>query len=111
MREKTWKEEARAHDRKMSQRNGNVPKLSPKQIKKIEQDREKAQKLRDVEGRNSNLEKFFSFDLDPLEYIKELVAQGDFGNRNEKLQLFTLMSLIKIQRALESPDLNKLSRK
>ncbi len=104
----TPQEEAIRHDREMDRRSGIEPGNTREQ-KEIIEKRKKEQELTEERTRNSHLEKFIAFDSDPLAHLKEMVAQGEYQDKRH--ELYTLMSLIKIQLALESADLNLLTGK
>lgn len=95
MKEPKWKKIAKAFDKQRDE-----PKLTPEQKEIIEQ-RKANQKLTNERTKNSHLEKFQKFNDDALTYLHFLVSQGDFTGKGEKTQLFTLMTLVKIEQGLK----------
>lgn len=96
----TPEQEARNFDREQDRKVGNEPELSTSEQNKIIQDRINRDKLRNDTAEQSHLQKFVKFNDDPLAYLHSLVAQGDFADRG-KTELFTLMTLVKIEQNLK----------
>lgn len=51
------------------------------------------------------------FDSDPIGFLKEKLSQGNYEGRDKKHNYLLLITLVKIQNALESFNLNLKSRK
>ena len=92
-------EEAIRHDREMDRRSGIEPGLNTREQREKIKEKKKEQELSDESIKNSHLEKFVKFNEDPLAYLYSLTSQGDFADRG-KSELFTLMTLVKIEKSL-----------
>lgn len=106
----TPEEEAIAFDRQTAREAGNDP-LTTKEVKEIMEQRKADQKLSDENTKGSHLEKFVAFSNDPLAYLHSLVSHGDFTGKGEKIQLFTLMTLLEISKSLKELVLTLKAKK
>lgn len=103
----TPEQEAKAFDRK---RFGDDAELTPEERKK---QKERINNLQSGEdkAKEDRLNAVADFDTDPLGYLKEKLAVGNYEGRDREHNYLLLVSLIKIQNALESFNLNLKSRK
>jgi len=97
----TAEEEARNFDRQRDKRSGNDSGLTPKQLKEFQKQRKEEQEKRDEGAENEHLEKFTGFVNDPLGYLHSIVSQGEFGNRDQRSQLYEIITLVKIEQSLK----------
>lgn len=106
----TPKEEAIAFDKARDKKAGNES-LTKEQKEKIKEQVE-GNRVYAENTKRENLKPFEEFLTDPLAKIKFLCEKGDFaGSYDKRVELFSLMTMVKIQQALESVNLNEKSRK
>lgn len=94
-------EEAIEHEKNVARRSGQEPGLSPKEAKEKYKTRFEDQAARDKNTEDSHLEKFTAFNNDPMSYLHSLVSQGDFAGRDQRSQLYSLITMIKIEQSLK----------
>jgi hypothetical protein len=104
-------EEARNFDRQRDKRAGNDSGLTPKQLKQLEKQKKEEQEKYKTNAENGYLEKFTGFNNDPLGYLHSIVSQGEFSNRDQRTQLYNLITFIKIEQDLNELILVLKSRK
>ena len=94
------KKEALQFDRQQRIKSGEVIPSSGAEKKIMN---ENIKKREEAEERNKNqlLEKFTEFLEDPLGYLHSQVSMGEWANRNERYQLYSLLTQIRLQQSLE----------
>ena len=93
------------------QRDSITGQESPKKDSEAMKEREGLQKMRNENTRNSYLKKFIRFSEDPLDYLEELCASGEWANSlTERTQLFNLITQVEIQQNLRE-IINLLSKR
>ena len=100
-------EEAKAFDQR---RFGNEGELTPEEKKKQKEKIENL-KLGQDKAAQDRLNSVIDFDVDPIGFLKEKLAAGNYEGRDKEHNYLLLVTLVKIQQALESFNLNLLSRK
>jgi len=88
---------------KQRNKRGDDSKPLTIEEKKLIKEREERDRVRAENSKQESLKPFNEFVTDPLKTIEYLCSQGDFaGSYNKRMELFTMITLIKIQNALES---------
>ena len=98
---KQAKIEAEKFDRENDKRYGGEKILTTKEQNLIIKERDEKQKKRDENAQNEYLQKFISFNNDPLGYLHSIVSQGEFSSRDQRSQLYEIITLIKIEQNLK----------
>jgi len=112
---KTPEENQRAKSKKEAarfdkQRFGDDAELTEKEREKQKQ-RIETLKTGQDKAKEDRLNAVLDFDSDPIGFLKEKLSQGNYEGRDKQHNYLLLVTLVKIQQALESPDLNKLTGK
>jgi len=94
------KREAEKFDKGNDRRSGGEPTLTSEEQNLIIKERDKKRELADENAENSHLQKFTGFVNDPLGYLHSIVSQGEFGNRDQRSQLYEIITLVKIEQDL-----------
>ena len=92
--------EAEKFDRENDRRYGGEAVLTTKEQKKIIKEREEQQKKRAIDSQNELLQKFTGFVSDPMSYLHSIVSQGEFSSRDQRSQLYQIITLVKIEQNL-----------
>lgn len=103
----TPEQEAKAFDRK---RFGDDAELTPEERKKQKEKIENL-KLGQDKAAQDRLNAVADFDNNPIGFLKEKLAQGNYEGRDKQHNYLLLVTLVRIQQALESFNLNLKSRK
>lgn len=103
----TPEQEAKAFDKK---RFGGDAELTEEEKEK-QKERIKTLRSGEDKAKEDRLNSVKDFDVDPLGYLKEKLSQGSYEGRDKQHNYLLLVTMVKIQRALESFNLNLLSRK
>ena len=98
----TPEQEAKAFDKVRDKRSGDNKPLTKEQKEK-NKEREERNRIYAENSKREYLKPFLEFLADPLDTIKFLCSQGDFaGSYDKRIQLFNLMTMVQIQKSLES---------
>ena len=98
----TPEQEAIGFDKVRDKRSDDSKPLTKEQ-KKLNREREERNRLFAENTKRESLKPFVEFLADPLAKIKSLCEQGDFSSSYDKrMELFSLMTLVQIQKSLES---------
>ena len=98
--EPKWLSEARKHDRAMEERTGRVTEPTKAEIKLMEQ-RQEERKIAEENTKTDLLEKFVNFIADPLGYLHTQVSMGEWSNKEERYELYSLLTAIRTQETLQ----------
>jgi hypothetical protein len=97
----TPEEEAIAFDKVRDKRSGDSQPLTREQ-KQLIREREERSRNSAENAKRENLKPFVEFLENPLAKIKDLCSQGDFASSyNKRMELFSLMTMIRTQNSLE----------
>jgi len=91
-------EEVVQYERQQREIGGEV---APSTNKRLIEENLKKRKESDERTKNQLLEPFTAFIADPLAFLHEQVSLGEWSNRNERYQLYNLLTAIRIQHSLE----------
>lgn len=93
-------EEALKHDREMDERSGIVSEPT-RQEKKTMLEKQEELKVNQDKAKVDLLKKFVDFLADPLSYLHSQVSKGEWEGKEERYELYSLLTQVKIQESLQ----------